>query len=76
MDNLILLNVKYRFNTPDQCKLVKEALEQDNQGLADMICESSVLKIEFREVKITSIYSLCDEIMNQIEMIKKMWETL
>ena len=76
MDNQILLNVKYRFNTPDQCKLVKEALEQDNQGLADMICESSVLKIEFREVKITSIYSLCDEIMNQIEMIKKMWETL
>ena len=76
MDYQILLNVKYRFNTPDQCKLVKEALEQDNQGLADMICESSVLKIEFREVKITSIYSLCDEIMNQIEMIKKMWETL
>ena len=76
MDDQILLNVKYRFNTPDQCKLVKEALEQDNQGLADMICESSVLKIEFREVKITSIYSLCDEILNQIEMIKKMWETL
>ena len=76
MDNQILLNVKYRFNTPDQCKLVKEALEQDNQGLVCMICESSVLKIEFREVKITSIYSLCDEILNQIEMIKKMWETL
>ncbi len=72
----ITLNLSFRAESPEECNLIVEALQQDNQGMVEMKCNSDTLEIRFLAVRISSIYSLTDEILNHMENVKKIRENV
>ncbi len=58
----------------DHCKELYNSLVQDNNGDITMECNNNKILIKIKNVKISSIYNLIDDIIRDYETFKKIEE--
>ncbi len=58
----------------DHCKELYNSLVQDNNGDITMECNDNKIFIKIKNVKISSIYNLIDDIIRDYETFKKIEE--
>ncbi|MCL5785345.1 MAG: hypothetical protein M1151_01580 [Candidatus Thermoplasmatota archaeon] len=72
MEDRTSMQMTYNLDSEEICSIALRSLQEDNQGMVTMKCLGRSLIIEFEDVKFSSIYSLCEEILNQMKMVNKL----